>query len=75
MEREAAEQLARKLTREHADRETHAWFARESPDGDWSVVKVPLPTHVRRRPKHAHVEEPERRASGAHAFESRPDAG
>jgi hypothetical protein len=38
------------LNREHPDRATHRWMAREAPDGDWQVAKVNLPG---RRPVHA----------------------
>jgi hypothetical protein len=39
---EAVAEAAR-LTREHPDRATHSWLAREAAPGDWKVVKVGVP--------------------------------
>jgi hypothetical protein len=35
---------AARLGQEHPDRATHSWLPRETAPGDWSVVKVGLPT-------------------------------
>jgi hypothetical protein len=40
--REEAQRLCEKLSREHADRQTHSWLPRER-DGEWSVMKVSIP--------------------------------
>jgi hypothetical protein len=41
--REEAEREAAKLSEQHPERETHAWFARQDATGEWSVVKVRMP--------------------------------
>jgi hypothetical protein len=35
---------AARLTREHPDRATHSWLARESAPGEWGVVRIGLPS-------------------------------
>jgi hypothetical protein len=42
-EQEARERVAR-LTAESPERETHSWIAREGSDGEWSVVKLAIPS-------------------------------
>jgi len=42
MTREEAETEARRLGREHPDRDRHRWLARDR-DGTWEVVRVPVP--------------------------------
>jgi hypothetical protein len=37
----------RRLSAEHPDKATHSWLPRELADGEWTVVKVGVPT---RRP-------------------------
>jgi hypothetical protein len=54
--REEAKQLCERLTREHPDRATHAWIARQEPSGDWSVAKVKLPDGITRDPLKATTE-------------------
>jgi len=56
MERGDAEDTARRLAREHPDRETHRWVARPEPDGSWAVVKVKMPPGMRVDPLTATVE-------------------
>jgi len=34
----------RRLATEHPDRATHSWLPRELADGDWTVVKVAVPS-------------------------------
>jgi hypothetical protein len=77
MTRAEAEERARTLQADDAERETHRFIARPAPDGGWQVVKVELPQHLRhgkltptietrRRP--SHPDDPrtghERRAPG-----------
>jgi hypothetical protein len=45
MTHEEAIAEAARLTREHPDRATHSWLARES-EGQWRVVKVGVPSRV-----------------------------
>jgi hypothetical protein len=45
--RAEAEQRARTLQAEDAQRDTHRFIARPAPDGGWQVVKVELPKHLR----------------------------
>lgn len=56
MTRAEADQLRERLMREHPDRETHVWLAREDSPGEWSVAKVRLPAGVKRDPLKATVE-------------------
>jgi hypothetical protein len=35
---------AGRLGREHPDRVTHSWLARETAPGDWSVVRIGVPS-------------------------------
>jgi hypothetical protein len=42
MTRAEAEREAARLSREHPERASYRWFAREL-GGDWSVVRVPAP--------------------------------
>ena len=53
MDRAEAEELAARYNREHPDRETHTFLAREMQNGEWEVVKVNVP---RRGPTTATVE-------------------
>jgi hypothetical protein len=48
MTKDEAEREVAMLSSEHPEHETHAWFARQGEDGEWSVVKVPLPSGTRR---------------------------
>jgi hypothetical protein len=41
--RDEAEKLCQLHAREHPDRETHTWIPREAEQGQWGVVRVPLP--------------------------------
>ena len=50
MTRDEALAEAERLTREHPDRETHRWIAREGAEGDWEVAKIKLPEGLRRKP-------------------------
>ncbi len=43
MTRDEAEHFARTQAREHPERDTHRWMAKEQPDGSWTVVKVRMP--------------------------------
>jgi hypothetical protein len=58
MDRASAEQLAERLNREHPERETHMWFARET-DNEWSVAKAALPAGVKRDPLGTSVGRPD----------------
>ena len=40
MRKDEAEARSAELNREHPDRATHRWFAREDATGDWTVVRV-----------------------------------
>jgi hypothetical protein len=55
MNRDDAQALAERLGREHPERATHRWVAREIADG-WEVVKVRLPEGIRRDPLKATTE-------------------
>jgi hypothetical protein len=55
MNREEARQECERLRREHPERATHTWIPRET-DGEWAVVRVPLPPGMRRDPLKATVE-------------------
>jgi hypothetical protein len=46
MTREQAMAEVARLGREHPDRVTHSWMARETTPGDWKVVKVGVPTSI-----------------------------
>jgi hypothetical protein len=60
MKKVDAHELATRLGREHPDREKYRWLAREQPDGEWTVVKVAIPSagpvtpSVESRPKPPH---------------------
>src|SRR5215204_4836850 len=43
MTRAEAEDLAPAQAREHPDRHTHRWMAKEQPDGSWIVAKIQMP--------------------------------
>jgi len=43
------------MRREHPDRATHTWIPREA-DGEWQVVRIPLPPGMRRDPTRATIE-------------------
>jgi len=49
MTRDEAAQRAADLNREHPDRATHRWLAREAADG-WQVARVALPKGMRLDP-------------------------
>jgi hypothetical protein len=44
MERAEAQELAIRLGQEHPERAKYRWLAREQADGEWTVVKVALPS-------------------------------
>ena len=46
MTRDEAMTEATRLGREHPDRTTHSWMARETAPGDWKVVRVGLPSRI-----------------------------
>jgi hypothetical protein len=46
MTREQATAEAARLGREHPDRVTHSWIARETAPGDWKVVRIGVPTSI-----------------------------
>ena len=50
MTREEAVQACERLAREHPERATSRWVPREGEDGQWSVVRVPLPEGMRNEP-------------------------
>lgn len=56
MTRAEAQQVCERLTREHPDRATHVWIAREDAADGWSVAKVQLPPGFKRDPLRASVE-------------------
>jgi hypothetical protein len=56
MTRDEAERESERLSREHPDRATHHWFAREASPSDWSVVRAALPEAVARQGMRATVE-------------------
>ena len=67
MTREEAQRESERLSREHADRETHHWFPREGAGGVWSVVKVaqapnrrvdPLTATTEAKPKPPQADDP-----------------
>jgi hypothetical protein len=53
--RAEAEQAAQRLAREHPDRETHRFVARER-EGVWEVAKVRMPEGMRTHPLKATTE-------------------
>jgi hypothetical protein len=55
MNEDEARQESERLRKEHPDRETHTWIARQL-DGAWQVVRVPLPPGMRKRPLTATTE-------------------
>lgn len=55
MTREEVERLCERLAREHPDRATHAWLARQE-SGGWSVVRIERPPGSRAEPLKATVE-------------------
>ena len=68
MDRAAAEQECTRLKAEHPDRTTNTWIVREGAEGEWDVVRVPLPPGMKRDPLTATVEakpEPARRGRPA----------
>jgi hypothetical protein len=66
MTKEAAQAACLRFAAEHADRHTHHWVPRESPDGGWEVAKIALPaprtppmtTEARAEPKPPHGDDP-----------------
>ena len=55
MDRQDAEALAERLSREHPERASHRWVARQAGEG-WEVVKVTVPEGMRRDPLKASTE-------------------
>jgi hypothetical protein len=55
VDRDEARRECKRLRQEHPERATHTWIPREV-DGQWQVVRVPLPPGVRRDPLRASVE-------------------
>jgi hypothetical protein len=55
MDREQAERRAAELNRDHPERATHRWLARES-GGGWQVARLSLPAGMRIDPVTASVE-------------------
>ena len=55
MDSEQARRECERLRREHPERATHTWIPREV-DGDWEIVRVPLPPGMRRDPQKATIE-------------------
>ncbi len=51
MTKDEAEREVERLSREHPDRETHKFVAREEDDGSWSIAKVAVPVALRRGPQ------------------------
>jgi hypothetical protein len=77
MTRAEAEERARTLQAEDPERDTHRFIARPAAGGDWQVVKVEIPQHLRQgkltptteaRPRPSHADDPrtghEQRAPG-----------
>jgi hypothetical protein len=65
--RAEAEERARTLQAEDPERDSHRFIARPAPDGDWQVVNVELPKHLRNekltptiesRPRATHPDDP-----------------
>lgn len=50
MTRDEATRECERLASEHPDRATNRWLPRESGDGEWSVVRLPLPEGMRSDP-------------------------
>jgi hypothetical protein len=55
MTRDEARQECERLRREHPDRATNTWIPREV-DGEWQIVRAPLPPGMRRDALKATVE-------------------
>jgi hypothetical protein len=55
MTHEEAQRERDRLSREHPDRQTHRWMAREAANG-WEVVKVAMPAGTRIDPLKATTE-------------------
>jgi hypothetical protein len=53
--RDDAEREAQRLNAEHPERLSHRWLAREH-DGEWQVIRVPLPPGARIDPLKATTE-------------------
>jgi hypothetical protein len=56
MDRAEAEKTVSRLAKEHPDRQTHRWIAREEAGGGWEVVKVKMPPGMRVDPVKATVQ-------------------
>ena len=56
MDRHEAEATCQRLAREDPERGSYNWFPQRDDDGEWSVVKVRLPEHLRRDPTKPTVE-------------------
>ena len=50
MTRDEAEREVERLSREHPERESHRFVAREEDDGTWSVAKIAVPAGLGRGP-------------------------
>jgi hypothetical protein len=46
MTHDEAKAEAERLAREHPDRATHSWLPRETAPGEWSVVRVGIPSRA-----------------------------
>jgi hypothetical protein len=72
MSKAEAQELATRLVQEHLDRAKYRWLAREQADGEWTVVKVALPStpplnaavETRPRPPHDDSKQPWESAGG-----------
>ena len=56
MNRQEAEATCERLAREDPEHESFRWFPRQSDDGEWSVIRLQPPEHLRRDPTKATVE-------------------
>ncbi len=56
VDRDAAEHECKRLHEEHPERATNQWIPRQAANGEWEVVRVPLPAGLRRDPLKATVE-------------------
>jgi hypothetical protein len=55
VDRDQARAQCERLRKEHPERSTHTWIPREI-DGQWQIVRVPLPAGMRRDPLKATTE-------------------
>ena len=56
MEREAAERERNRLQAEHPDRAHNTWIVRDAGEGNYEVMRVPLPPGMKRDPLKTAVE-------------------